>query len=358
VNRFGRGFTLIELLVVIAIIAVLIGLLLPAVQSAREAARRAQCVNNLKQIGLAVHNYISTNEVMPPVAQSYNNNGYWLDWPLNWASSTLPYLEQAGPYNSLNFDFGGFDDANITVSVTQLNLMICPSESIGTPPFGAFWRGYANYAANTGGPPVMTSFSGTIVPNNHGGSITPGTGYYPGTLGPVRLASITDGLSNTALASERLAGDNGAPAKLYAGTAAGKRSIFPVSLKSNVDTGDAAAAQVFAQACVSLPSTVSNKNQPVYYGGMWDSVNMGGGEYNTCYVHWVTPNKNSCYATNGSSTGGWFRDAVTATSNHPGGVNVAFADGSVRFIKDTVGLQAWWSIGTRGGGEILSADSY
>jgi prepilin-type N-terminal cleavage/methylation domain-containing protein/prepilin-type processing-associated H-X9-DG protein len=353
-----RGFTLIELLVVIAIIAVLISLLLPAVQSAREAARRTQCVNNLKQLGLAVHNYFGTNETLPPFSESYNNAGPWLDWPLNWASATLPYLEQASAYNGLNYNWGGFDSQNITITQVRLAAMICPSESLGSPPFGANWPGFMNYAANVGGPPMLTTFSGAIVPNNHGGSITPGTGYYPGTMGPIRLAAITDGTTNTALISERLAGDASLSGQtINVGARNFKRAIFPAGLPVKLDSGDGAAALTFAQSCMNLPSTVSATNySPVYFGGLWDSVNLGGGEFNTGYIHWVTPNKNTCAASNGSTTGGSWKDAVTATSNHPGGVNVCMLDGSVRFVKDTINIQTWWALGTRAGGEIIGAD--
>ncbi|MDR3635634.1 MAG: DUF1559 domain-containing protein [Isosphaeraceae bacterium] len=359
--RDRQGFTLIELLVVIAIIAVLIALLLPAVQAAREAARRMQCVNNLKQIGLAAQNYISTNDVLPPFNESYSNVGYWIDWPLNWAAATLPFLEQSAMYNSLNYDYGGFDPQNNTVSSSRVAMMICPSESVSVSPAGTGWNGWSNYAGNIGGPAPIQSFNGTIVPFAHGSgwnNPTPGTGYYPGTLGPIGFSKITDGTSNTALVSERLVGYGGLSGTVSVSSSYAKRFIFPAGVASNADTGGLAQAQSFLQACQSLPgTTTANASNAVYNGGLWNALN-GSGEYSTGYFHWNTPNKLSCYATNGASTGGYYMDAITATSNHAGGVNVLFCDGSVHFIKDSISPQTWWAIGSRGLGEVISGDAY
>ena len=256
-----RGFTLIELLVVIAIIAVLIALLLPAVQAAREAARRMQCTNNLKQLGLGVQNYISTNNVLPPFSESYNNNGYWVDWPLNWQAATIPYLEQLQVYNALNYSFGGFDSQNYTITATKMATLTCPSESISIGPFGADYPGWTNYVGNMGGPSMIQSLNGTIVPNAHGSganNTTWGVGYYPSTLGPVGLQAVTDGTSNTALASEKLAGIYGLSGSVVISSTYGNRFAFPVSAVTvTVNSGSTAAALSFLQACQSLPGTTS-----------------------------------------------------------------------------------------------------
>ena len=220
-RKFKTGFTLIELLVVIAIIAVLIALLLPAVQAAREAARRHQCTNNLKQLGLGVANYISAQGAFPPLYTNFNfgfsvagpndNNG---SWPLNWAVSLLPYIEQTALANSCNWSFGVGDAPNLsTLAVTNLNAMICPSEDLSVGPWVSTNRG--NYRASIGGPPDNpTSWSGAIVvmsPNSFSSpwrtqqpSVYPS--YTNSNMGNVGLQSITDGSSNTTLFSEKLMG--------------------------------------------------------------------------------------------------------------------------------------------------------
>ena len=157
-----QGFTLIELLVVIAIIAVLISLLLPAVQSAREAARRAQCINNLKQIALSIHNYHDQNNAIPPLVQNGGNGAwgaiYFDPWPLNWSSSTLPQLEGMPLYNALNFYYGSIGSPqNSTVMNAQVKSLLCPSENVGSPSQGSTMR---SYHANIGGPATISAWNG------------------------------------------------------------------------------------------------------------------------------------------------------------------------------------------------------
>jgi prepilin-type N-terminal cleavage/methylation domain-containing protein/prepilin-type processing-associated H-X9-DG protein len=366
-KRFDRAFTLIELLVVIAIIAVLIALLLPAVQSAREAARRAQCVNNLKQMGLAIHNYHAASNAFPPLFGNFGNpsppsgpsapNG---EWPLGWGVGILPFVEQTGLYNASNYSGGAFHAMNLnTVSATKIPVYVCPSESYKTGPWiGPMW---INYHANFGGPAPMASWSGPIVPFMSDPNGIPGiSNVYPynvQNLGAVGLDTVTDGTSNTALFSEKLIGISG-----YIATPPGqfpnaKRVSYQLSLAITWDAGGAQLAQQAVQACQGLPGTTQATNPTQWSGACWNGSHAGTLHFNA-YDHFNTPNGLSCVAMNswGGPPGG-FNDLITATSNHPGGVNVGFCDGSVRFVKDSVGLTVWWAVGSRNQGELISADA-
>src|SRR4051812_40360394 len=190
--RRRQGFTLIELLVVIAIIAVLIALLLPAVQAAREAARRSQCVNNLKQLGLAVHNYIATHSVLlpscsgPQVGPAATDYSYDSGWSYSWLVMLTPQLEQQTVYNAYNFDVKSRGPENSTVGYTQLGAFLCPSDGATNQP-AAPW-GSTNYVGSFGGPGLIQRWTGSIVPMKKWSGPAPG---------PLSTASITDGTSNT-----------------------------------------------------------------------------------------------------------------------------------------------------------------
>jgi prepilin-type N-terminal cleavage/methylation domain-containing protein/prepilin-type processing-associated H-X9-DG protein len=358
-----RGFTLIELLVVIAIIAVLIALLLPAVQSAREAARRAQCVNNLKQLGLAVHNYVSSNDVLPAFSQNLflPTSGPWQNWPAMWTTAILPQLEQTPLYNALNYDFGMWDNHNTTVGITRLASLLCPSESQTITPANNYW-GTCNYVANIGGPACLTAFNGAIVPfgsDNYGNNWAINNG----NVGPVGFQSFTDGTSNTALFSEKMIAPAPSTATISPGNPLAKRVMFGTSVNVDWDSNNAAQAQTFVQVCKNEPGSL--KAPEGYYsqfaGIIW-CASSARSMTNGSYTHFNTPNGLSCAAANSQgaappTSGGW-NDAITATSNHSGGVNLCFTDGSVRFIKDTINPQSWWALGSRNLGEVLSSDSY
>ena len=373
-----RGFTLIELLVVVAIIAVLIALLLPAVQAAREAARRAQCVNNLKQLGLAVHNYNAQTNIFPGFSQNLFYNGgvfnpnTWQNWPADWPTAILPQLEQSPLYNALNFDFGMWDNHNVTVGVTRVAFLLCPSESVtGSPiPNPANYWGTNSYVGNIGGPADFpASFSGAIVPyNNDPGNLGNNWAYSSSNCGPLGVQSFTDGTSNTALFSEKLIGII-LSAPIAAGAPNANRGAFVLngqtgtpSLPVNWDTNNAAEALAFARGCQSVPGSATSPDSyyTTFAGIIWCASSIRSA-CNGGYTHFNTPNGLTCMASNSAgaapTSGGW-NDAITATSNHPGGVNLGFCDGSVRFVKNSVGFQPWWSLGTRNGAEVLSSDAY
>jgi prepilin-type processing-associated H-X9-DG protein/prepilin-type N-terminal cleavage/methylation domain-containing protein len=385
VSSEAWGFTLIELLVVIAIIAVLISLLLPAVQSAREAARRAQCTNNLKQLGLAMHNYESSIGSFPWGHGPYNNND-WGAFPL-----LLGVFEQSPVFNAINFADTGRavskpSPENATVQYLTLNVLNCPSDDdqLQTP------FGHASYAACFGATPAgfgLPSPDGLFGAVG-GTSVRPiPTGYGPDEP-IVKIAAVTDGLSNTAAFSERVKGVGNGNNTAYDGrnpsgtsvavltpTYPGNNAVNPSNptqpmLDPSFDPTQAGARgglsppQYYNQLCVASGGPqVMLRNQPIggpsppwgpsgSVGGYWWIAIM---PYGTNYNHVMAPNTYSCI----DGTGGHLLSgAWTAGSRHPGGVNVCFGDGHVAFIKQSISLPVWWALGTKAGGEVISSDSY
>ncbi|OJW10925.1 MAG: prepilin-type N-terminal cleavage/methylation domain-containing protein [Planctomycetales bacterium 71-10] len=360
-----RGFTLIELLVVIAIIAVLIALLLPAVQSAREAARRAQCVNNLKQLGLAAHNYVAQGNVLPmgdlfpagsnATVMGIKGNG-GDSWSYAWTVGLLPFIEQQPLFNAFNSSFSWIDPGtnvmgiNTTVCFTQLAAYLCPSDGAGErpqPPNGA-----TNYMGNWGGPGEIRTFSGTCLSPFWGDSAN------APTTNAIGLESITDGTSNTALFSERMLGIKDKKDVRPGSGALAKRAAFPagVAVTLNNATPGTPTTLALLAACKSLPPTTLGNAE--FNGRLW----IVGYPWNyvvSRYNHVGAPNSLTCYASNSfAGPDGSAQDSLPPTSNHSGGVNVGMADGSVKFIKDSVSLPTWWALGTRNGGEVISSDAY
>jgi prepilin-type N-terminal cleavage/methylation domain-containing protein/prepilin-type processing-associated H-X9-DG protein len=372
-RRLGsRGFTLIELLVVIAIIAVLIALLLPAVQAAREAARRAQCTNNLKQLGLAVQNYHSQTNALPAVNMFLGpNGGLGWGWDATWEVFLLPDMEQQPMYNSYNFSVNADPWnlpglANTTVVYTAFAALICPSDNQKTRPNSPFAP--TSYFGNYGGPNVVRMWSGTIVPfftmGPPGDNTVAGGPAWWGSdanLGFFGLESVTDGTSNTALFSEKLIGtSNGSPLPYATNSTDAKRGIFLTSsIPYTYNSNNLANAVLGLQQCNATPGSVQANGSSWMLGFSWAIGYQWHWMVNS-YNHYNTPNKLTCLNPTDQTSQGWGGEAGISppTSNHSGGVNVAFTDGSVHFIKDSVAAQTWWALGTRNGGETVSSDSY
>ncbi|MCU0704157.1 MAG: DUF1559 domain-containing protein [Fimbriiglobus sp.] len=313
------GFTLIELLVVIAIIAILIGLLLPAVQKVREAAARMQCSNNLKQFGLAMHSRHDALAALPPARDGNNFSAH---------AYILPYMEQDNVFRQINFTVAYNNAANAGPMAVRIKSFVCPSDP--NQSFPTAWAP-TNYRVNQGswilwGLPTAT-------PPNAG---------LPGPNGPfflsstTRLTDITDGTSNTAMVSEACTGSFNAGVvsphntfRLGQTTAIGPR--YP-------NTADEAYAMCEALTPAQLPLV----NGMADVGAPW----IYGYHSTTVYFHVGPPNSRSCMYPSG-------RIGTAARSMHTGGVNVCLADGSVRFVNNSIALPAWRALGSMNGGEVV-----
>jgi prepilin-type processing-associated H-X9-DG protein/prepilin-type N-terminal cleavage/methylation domain-containing protein len=350
-HRPRAAFTLIELLVVIAIIGVLIALLLPAVQSAREAARRAQCINNLKQIGLAFHNYISSMNVFPPGRINSHIAGHGNCWGAY--SQILPQLEQVTLYNALNFNLAPEIETtlpeaagNATVFESFVNTLICPSDSaavlitVGGAPYATH-----NYSWCTG------NFYSVVQTPAAPLTDLPNGVFYENSA--TRLAEVSDGTSSTVAAAETVRSVVGAT---YATNPLG---VFLVT-GNNSTTGQPLTSDAdYVSMCLSLPSTTTQFQAT--RGVRWHYGAPGHSLYNQRRP----PNDRQPDCRGGlphsnrtDPLWSWLSHNIAARSKHPGGVNALFCDGHVQFVKDSISPVTWQALGSRSGNEAVSSDAY
>ncbi|MEX0866657.1 MAG: DUF1559 domain-containing protein [Pirellulales bacterium] len=312
-----RGFTLVELLVVIAIIGILIALLLPAVQSAREAARRTQCANNLKQIALAMHGYHFTHNKLPPGSISWGVS-------VTWAPRILPYLEQQAAYDQISFSDLYYTGPNDAFMMQRFPVYTCPTDSPQSRPNGWTKHNYMVNAGNTGF--VAPQYGGAEPTYNgvqYGGAPFTRSGSYPQYGWPdqpviwIGFDNIKDGLSNTLMLSEAVQGQTPASGGV-------------VDLRGFIWWGNAATFETYL-----LP----NSSQPdVYQSEAW------------CDYLGTIPSNPPCVGPHTTSQ----PMTNAARSRHIGGVQAALCDGSVTFISDHIDLQSWRALSTARGGEVVS----
>jgi prepilin-type N-terminal cleavage/methylation domain-containing protein len=332
-----RAFTIIELLVVVAVIGLLVALLLPAVQRAREASRRAQCQGNLRQLGIALNSYQAAAGVYPfgvgadgdgaiPTYTSQSNRRYSMH------SQLLPYLDQAVLFNGLNFSVPPFfPDANgvpeledgpgpnFTIAEVWVDAFLCPSDVNRMPSWP--W-GQVNYRSCNG-----STWSARVSDGMFGQSTR---------IGP---ANVSDGLSNTAAMSERLRGHDD-----YQNVDVNSDQFRLAAPWTEAAFTEWCAALTDAEA-LALPKHYSNATA----GLTWLEGNMSWTRYN----HVLTPGHKTC--TNGVT---WNGAIMTASSRHDGGLGLLLGDGSVRFVKQTVNPAIWRALGTIAGGETIPADGF
>jgi prepilin-type N-terminal cleavage/methylation domain-containing protein/prepilin-type processing-associated H-X9-DG protein len=331
------GFTLIELLVVIAIIAILIGLLVPAVQKVRASAAQIKCANNLKQIGLALHNYMDSNKSLPPNGIfTFNGTSMGQTSPWSALSRILPYIEQENLYRTIDFSTSYSTQPGITSK--RIATYLCPAEvndrGSGTDPVYGNKNWTLSYAVNLGTWAVLTNKATGMQGGD--GAFSPNRGFAP--------AHFTDGLSNTLAVAEvkgyttRLGGSPNTltfavpppPPSSPAGLTAFSLAAFDPAKQTHVEWVDGKVHETGF-------TTVFPPNTLVAYPS-------GGVTYDVDFVTATEANLGDTYA------------AVTSRSYHTGGVNALLMDGSVHFVSSAISMTTWRALGTRGSGEVVGSD--
>ena len=285
-----KGFTLIELLVVIAIIGVLVALLLPAVQKAREAARRISCTNNLKQIGLALHGYHDTHGRLPmgyTFAPRYVTGGF------GWGAMSLPYVEQANLFNAANFSVALWHGANTTIATTAVSFALCPSDETS----------HGRFLERDGFLYAKTSYVASFGPGNMDENPDDRRGLFSRNSG-TKFADVTDGLSQTLMAGER---HNG---------------VFAIAIGSH---------EHFDAETVWVGAVTEEPDDDHAHTTLFQASHPP-----------ASPEMND----------------QDAASRHDGGTNFVFGDGSVKFLKSSININVYRGLGSKAGGEVISADSF